>query len=282
MISLNSVHSELFELVNSGVNHSDTRNKKLNERLDYLDYSVQGLAEGFPQFDPFPAHASAVSPRDAQIGMVCILQMRTTFMRMLTHFRCLSSASALSSSPRSAQSLIALTKSLVDMYGKMVLVAGPEGVNRLWGPLADRYLMGSISCMFLAATYNPTLYGPQCRHAFHNALDLLMASPYRRAGSTTKPWCSLDDLRIIGEKIEMASLQDSTPPGMVSDSEITGIGSWDLQPSVSDDTTFISYDATEDDYLAILGVASNGPPFTNQMRYIPASMYSQYPLAEVG
>ncbi|SPO03693.1 uncharacterized protein DNG_06376 [Cephalotrichum gorgonifer] len=276
MLRANSILAEIFELINSVPIRRSSRNREGDERLQYLDFRVQSMEEQITQIELFPAHSGMQPPPALQAVISCIIGMRLTFMRMLTHFRCLSSSSAWAGNPQSAQILISMAKSLVDWYRKTVASAGSEGINRLWGPLTDRYLMGSTSCMFLAAAYDPAVYGPQCRYHFHTALDLLMASSHRRAASTTKPWCSLDDMRKISGKIQMAPLEESRPNGTPSGSDADGSMVCGIPPAAPDDASFMWFEPSADDYLAFLGISTStqdSPEGPSQMPFPPIPMY---------
>lgn len=77
--------------------------------------------------------------------------------------------------------------------------------------------MGSVSCVFLAASYGPNKYGPLDYSDFHSALNVLSQSEFRLSELNSKIWCTLDDLRSIGESIRMPPPEQS--PEIVTSSE---------------------------------------------------------------
>lgn len=259
MVHVNVIQAELFELIRTAKAESGSyKSKEVNDRMDYLDHRIQKLAEETSRVDLFPPDC-IVKPSPAErIVLESFFQMRTTYLRMLAHFRSLSSRKALACRPQSAEATITLPKSLVALYGKMMHAAGHQGLNRLEGPLADRFIMGSASCMFLAASCNPSEYGPICRAAFHTAIDFLVASPYTGPGSKPRLWCSLDEMRRLGELIQMPTPDKPTPTAssMDASSESTAGDLLDIPPHCDEDDMFGTFDATEDNYMAILGMVS--------------------------
>ncbi|KAK2609985.1 hypothetical protein N8I77_003449 [Diaporthe amygdali] len=258
MVDLNIIQAELFELISTTKGETiGYRSKEINDRMDYLDHRIQKLAEETSRVDLFSPDSLVVPPPADRVVLESFFQMRTTYLRMLAHFRSLSSCKALACRPQSAETTIALPKALVELYGKMAHAAGPRGVSQLWGPLADRFIMGSASCMFLAACCNPNAYGPVCRVAFHTAIDYLLASPYTGSGSKPRLWCSLDEMRRLGETIQMPTPDKPTPQALSADSssDATAVELLDLPQGVEDDI-FGAFDATEDNYMAILGMVS--------------------------
>lgn len=259
MVNLNVIQAELFELIRTTKAESGGyKSKEINDRMDYLDHRIQKLAEETSRIDLFPPDCVVVPPPAERVVLESFFQMRTTYLRMLAHFRSLSSCKALACRPQSAEATIALPKALIALYGKMMHAAGHHGLNRLEGPLADRFIMGSASCMFLAASCNPSAYGPICRVAFHAAIDFLVASPYTGAGSKPRLWCSLDEMRRLGELIQMPTPDKPTPNavGMDASSESTAVDLLDIPPQCVEDDIFGTFDATEDNYMAILGMVS--------------------------
>ncbi|KAH8771718.1 hypothetical protein F5883DRAFT_713106 [Diaporthe sp. PMI_573] len=252
MVNLNVIQAELFELIRTTKAESGGyKSKETNDRMDYLDHRIQKLAEETSRIDLFPPDCIVVPPPAERVVLESFFQMRATYLRMLAHFRSLSSCKALACRPQSAEATIALPKALVALYGKMMHAAGHQGLNRLEGPLADRFIMGSASCMFLAASCNPTAYGPICRAAFHAAIDFLVASPYTGAGSKPRLWCSLDEMRRLGELIQMPTPDKPTPNaiGMDASSESTAVDLLDISGQCVEDDIFGTFDATEDNYM---------------------------------
>lgn len=266
MVHLNIIQAELFELISTSKAESGGyKSKEINDRMDYLDHRIQKLADETSRVDLFPPDSLVVPPPAERVVLESFFQMRTTYLRMLAHFRSLSSCKALACRPQSAEATIALPKALVALYGKMTHAAGHQGLTRLEGPLADRFIMGSASCMFLAASCNPSAYGPICRAAFHAAIDFLIASPYTGSGSKPRLWCSLDEMRRLGETIQMPTPDKPTPPNAVgtdASSESTAVELLDLHAQGVEDDIFGTFDATEDNYMAILGMV------TTQLDYL--------------
>ncbi|KAK7725536.1 hypothetical protein SLS63_008140 [Diaporthe eres] len=261
---------KLFELISTSKAESGGyKSKEINDRMDYLDHRIQKLADETSRLDLFPPDSPVIPPPAERVVLESFFQMRTTYLRMLAHFRSLSSCKALACRPQSAETTIALPKALIALYGKMTHAAGHQGLTRLEGPLADRFIMGSASCMFLAASCNPGAYGPICRSAFHAAIDFLTASPYTGSASKPRLWCSLDEMRRLGETIQMPTPDKPTPPnlsaagGTDASSESTAVELLDMQHAQGvEDDIFGTFDATEDNYMAILGMV------TTQLDYL--------------
>ena len=266
MVDLNFIQAELFELISASKAESGGyKSKEMNDRMDYLDHRIQRLAEETSRVDLFPPDSIVVPPPAERVVLESFFQMRTTYLRMLAHFRSLgSSCKALAGRPQAAETTIALPKALVALYEKMTHAAGHQGLSRLEGPLAVRFIMGSASCMFLAASCNPGAYGPVFCAAFHAAIDLLLASPYAGSGPKPSPWCSLDEMRRLGETIQMPTPDKPTPnaAGTDASSELSAVELLDINPQDVEDDIFGTFDATEDNYMAILGMV------TTQLDYL--------------
>lgn len=258
MLRLNGINAELFELINPISNRHSHSNREVTERLNYLEFRVQAIEEQVKQSELFPCRDDIHPRTTVQAVMARMLKMRMTVLKLLANFRCLRSSNAMMDNLASAQTLITLAKSLVEQYRDTVAAAGPEGISPLWGSLADRFLVGAISSMFLAAVYHPSVYGPQCRHSFHTALDLMTASPRHKAESKITSWCSLGDLRKISEDIQMAPLNTSPSDRTSTDEGFVDGVSCSTQPSDSDDISFMSLEPLPDHYLALLDRAFPG------------------------
>ncbi|KFY86577.1 hypothetical protein V500_07540 [Pseudogymnoascus sp. VKM F-4518 (FW-2643)] len=244
MIGLNRIHSEIVELVNS----SAPENKETDERAEYLDFRVQKLVESIPQSGFFPPESTVVPLHSKQVALETFFQLRTSHIRMLTHIRSLSSSHALAYRPRSARTLISLAKSTVDLHVKAIKHGG---VDRLLRPTLDKLLMSSISCMFLAASYDPSEYGPMCCNDFHAALNTLSQSEFRLNRLNSNIWCTLDDLRTMGNSIQMPTPEQS--PVMMTSSEGPSTGLDVIQQQFVEEDFFGTFESTDHDLLAVFG-----------------------------
>lgn len=279
MVHLNIIQAELFGLISTSKAESGGyKSKEINDRMDYLDHRIQKLADETSRLDLFPPDSPVTPPPASRVVLESFFQMRTTYLRMLAHFRSPGSCRALARGPppppQSAEATAATTalpRALVALYGRMAHAAGAQGLTRLEGPLADRFIMGSASCMFLAASCNPAAYGPVCRSAFHAAIDFLTASPYTGSASSSRLWCSLDEMRRLGGTIQMPTPDEPPPPGTSAasavgtdaSSESTAVELLDMRHAQGvEDDIFGTFDATEDNYMAILGMV------TTQLDYL--------------
>lgn len=259
MLDLNSIQAELFELVSTSKSEiGGYKSKEINDRMDYLDHRIQRVGEEKSRVEMFSRDSLVVPPPVEQTVLETFFRMRTTYLRMLADFRSLGSCKALASKSQSAETTIAFPEALVELYGTMASAAGPGGLSRLWGPLADRFIMGSASCMFLAASCNPNAYGPVCRVAFHAAIDYLLVSPYTGSGSKPRLWCSLDEMRRLGETIQVPTPDKPTPTAVGTDSpsDATAVELLGPPQDSVEDHVFGTFDTTENNYMAILGMAT--------------------------
>ncbi|KAH6694792.1 hypothetical protein BKA61DRAFT_584130 [Leptodontidium sp. MPI-SDFR-AT-0119] len=244
MIGLSRIHSEIVELVNS----STRETKENDERAEYLDFRVQKLVEGITQNEFFPPDSAAVPLPSRQIALKALFHLRTSHVRMLTHIRSLSSSQALACRPQSARTLVSLAKFTVDLHAKSIKLGG---ISRLLRSTFDKLLMGSISCMFLAASHDPKEYGPMCCSHFHTALNILSQSEFRLNGWHSKIWCTLDDLRTIGESIQMPTPEQLLV--VVNSSEEPSTGIKDIQRPFAEEDFFGTFESTDNELLAIFG-----------------------------
>lgn len=252
MNDLTRVHVELAGLSKASPPvESDSKEK--TERLEFLDFRVQKLAESFPKDEIPPPASSGPDLATSKEVLEGIYQLRANQIRMFPHIRSLSSAAALNQRLQSAQMLVSLAISSVDLHERIFTASGARGVSHLWRSLMDLLLMGSVSCMFLAASYKPAEYGPACHEAFHRGIDMLQQSPHQSKTVRQRMWCSLGDLRRIGESIQLHS-PDRTPPAFCSTSgssasaELLG-----LHDRHADDDIFASYETLNHDFLTDFG-----------------------------
>lgn len=133
--------------------------------------------------------------------------------------------------------------------------------------------------MFLAASYDPNEYGPMCCSDFHTALNTLSQSEFRLNGLNSKIWCTLDDLRTIGESIQMPTPEQS--PVMVTSSEGPSTGLKDIQRQFVEEDFFGAFESTDHELLAVFGDAnSRNLDSLNMSSYID-SMYDESALPPV-
>ncbi|KAJ9497397.1 hypothetical protein H2202_007201 [Exophiala xenobiotica] len=209
MVRVNRLHSEIVELINSS---PGLGTKEIDERAEFLGYRLQKLVEIIHESEMFPPESPEPLPPPAtRTVMEAFVTLRTTHIRMLTHMRSLSSFETFSLRPQSVQILISLAISSVDLHGKIVFAGGDEGASRLLRTTIDKLLTVCVSCMFLAASYDPQVYGPICRNAFHTAINILsQAQSLPNEHSSKTMLSSLADLRRMGESIQMPALDRST------------------------------------------------------------------------
>ncbi|KAB5581283.1 hypothetical protein GE09DRAFT_1085775 [Coniochaeta sp. 2T2.1] len=224
MLGLDRVHTEITRF-NGAVSPSGS--KETSEQTEIFDYRIQKLVDNIFEKGLFPFHTPDTPSPAVQTTMSSILRLRSNQVRMQAYTRYLSNAWDGSSYQNQAIcTVVSLAKSSVDIYMEM------HRASLLWRPLADRLLVGSVSCMFLVASQNPSEYGPPCRTAFQTAIDRLEQSSYELNGSESEVWNSLDDLRKLGGKIQMPPLDESTaadaPPPSYFDSSTVFNGDLDF------------------------------------------------------
>ena len=250
MVRLNRIHGEIVEVVNSspalGIKETD-------ERAELLGYRLEKLAESINESPIFP-HASPepLPPLALQTVMNAFVTLRTIHIRMLTHIRSLSSPKTFSCRSQSARILISLAISSVSLHVKIIAAGGDRGINRLLQSTIYRFLTVSVSCMFLAASYAPQVYGPICCKAFHTAIDILSQVPPSITGHGLDNICSsLGDLREIGESIQMPALDKSlpnvSPIGM--DRRSAPMQIQQMDPDFSQDDVFTPQEITDHEFL---------------------------------
>lgn len=265
MVALNRIHAEIIELINS----SSTEKKESDERAEYLDFRVQKLVEGIPQTGFFPPESAVVHQSSRQMALKALFQLRTNHIRMLTHIPSLSSAQALACRPRSARTLISLARSTVELHTATIMV---DGVSRFIRPIFDKILMGSVSCMFLAASYDPGEYGPMCSNDFHSALDTLSQCDFSLSGLKSKIWCTLEDLRSIGQSIQMPTPEQSPAVATSAEGYSTCLG--DMQQQFAAGDFLGSFKGPDHDLLAaVFGDSHQGASDSSIMS---SYMYSAY------
>ncbi|KAF5010517.1 hypothetical protein FDECE_3334 [Fusarium decemcellulare] len=201
MLALNRVHAEIIRF-NAAA--PATGGKETDEQTEIFDYRVQKLVENIRGKGLFSTQAAVLPSTEVQNVMSSILQLRANNVRILAYTRYLSPSDASPHKTQPLHQLISLAMASVDVC------LGMSSASALWRPLIDRLLMASVSCMFLAVSQNSAKYGPLCRKAFHTAIDALNLSSYKFTESESEVWCSLDDLRRLGRKIQMPPLDE--PP----------------------------------------------------------------------
>lgn len=202
MVRLDRIHSEIIEFANSSQSLST---KDVNERAELLGYRLDKYMESLDKEEILPLQLSEPLPLPTtQAVMQAFIALRTNHIRMFTDIRCLSSPEIFISRPKSAHALISRAISSVDFHSNIVAAGGDIGITSLLQSTVYKLLTTSLSCMFLAASYNPPVFGPLCCRAFHTAIDILSKTP--RPPSTSGMdtlWSSLEDLRIMGESVQM-------------------------------------------------------------------------------
>lgn len=138
-------------------------------------------------------------PVEVQNVMTSILRLRANQIRTSAYIHHVNdSCDDEFNNDQIMDTVVSLAISSVDIY----LSIGDD-ISLLWRPLADRLLMHSISCMFLAASKDSLKYGPLCRKSFHAAIDRLIQSGYNPSKSESVSWCSLDDMRNLAGQMQM-------------------------------------------------------------------------------
>ncbi|KAH6661746.1 hypothetical protein B0J14DRAFT_663192 [Halenospora varia] len=214
MVKLNLIHSDVVEHHNS---MSKCGGKETDERAEFLEFQIQKLMESAREIQLFPPESKVLPSPATQRTMETFITLRTTQIKMLTQVRSLSSSQALSGRPQRAHALISRAIFTVETHAKLISAVGYREVARLFRSMMDRFLMESVSCMLLAASYSPKAYGVMCRNAFHTALDILGQSPHRQRGQNCDAFNSLDDLRRKGETMQMPPLERPFPTVITSD-----------------------------------------------------------------
>ncbi|EKG16243.1 hypothetical protein MPH_06556 [Macrophomina phaseolina MS6] len=221
----------------------EASSKDIAEKAEFLDYRIQKLAEGFPKTEF--AQGKGV--------LKGFHQLRASQVRMFPHISSVSSVETMSQRPASAKMLTSLAITSVEQAEDIISSAGPAGVSRLWRPMIDLLLMGSVSCMFLAACHKPLEYGPICAHAFHRGIGLLQQSPYPLSNSRTRMWCSLDELQSIGERIHL-HCPGRTSPDLCGTSEAAAsAGTLSSQHTFGHNDLFSTLSTLNQDFLMDLG-----------------------------
>ncbi|KAI0536255.1 hypothetical protein GGR58DRAFT_403453 [Xylaria digitata] len=212
------VDRALGEIAALGDSSLSPEQKELKDRSEFLAYRLEKLVENVQDLDFFPFDISARLPPATQAVMQQFIAIRITHVRMLAHMRYIKAPEAFSCCSQSARSLISLAISLVDQQQKLFSASGETSVSRLLRSLLERFLRMSVSVLIVAASYNPQVYAPRCRIAFHRAMDLLTTLQSPRDDHNPSPIisCSLVELRKIGERIMPATSHvsvDSVPLG---------------------------------------------------------------------
>ncbi|KAH7201144.1 hypothetical protein DER44DRAFT_433778 [Fusarium oxysporum] len=201
MLALNRVHTEIIHF---NATAPPSGNRETDGQAEVFDYRLQRLVENMFSKGLSPTHASTRTTLEIQSTMCSIVQLRANQIRVLAYMRILSACDNSAHKTQPLQQLISLAVSSVD------ICLGMPPISLLWRHLVGRLLMASLSSMFLAVSQNPTKYGPLCRKPFHMAIDHLESASYNLAESEFEVWCSLDDLRRLGRKIQMPPLDE--PP----------------------------------------------------------------------
>ncbi|ETS80205.1 hypothetical protein PFICI_07734 [Pestalotiopsis fici W106-1] len=202
MLGLNRIHTEV---INFNAAARQGSNQEMDEQIEMYDYRTQKLMDKICAKGLFPASVSDTPPVEVQNTMTSMLQLRANQIRMSAHIRYLSNSyDGESNKDQAIHTIVSLAMSSVDVY------LGMLDTSLLWRPLADRLLMHSTSCMFLAASQDSSKYGPLCRKSFHTAIDCLTRSSYRPTESASG--CSLDDMRSVAGKIQMPPFDESPAP----------------------------------------------------------------------
>ncbi|KAF2963902.1 hypothetical protein GQX73_g9662 [Xylaria multiplex] len=210
------VDRALGEIAALGDSSLTPEQKELEDRSEFLAYRLEKLVENVQDLGFFPLDALARLPPATQAVMQQFIGIRITHVRMFAHMRYIRAPEAFSCCSQSARSLISLAISSVDQHQSLFSASGETGVSRLLRSLLERFLRVSVSVLIVAASYNPQVYAPRCRIAFHRAIDLLtkFQSPQGDNNPSTIISCSLIELRNIGERVMPATSHlsvDSAP-----------------------------------------------------------------------
>lgn len=211
MLGLNRVHTEV---ANFNATTPHTSNQDMEEQTEVYDHRTRRFVDKILAKGLFPAGMPGTPPVEVQNAMTSIFQLRANQIRTSAYIHYLSNSyDGEFNNDQIMYTIVSLAISSVDIYLSIA-----DDISLLWRPLADRLLMHSISCMFLAASKDPQKYGPLCRKSFHAAIDRLIQSDYKPSKSESVSWCSLDDMRSLAGKIQMP------PCGELPDSAQTSSG----------------------------------------------------------
>ncbi|KAI0468465.1 hypothetical protein F4859DRAFT_205157 [Xylaria cf. heliscus] len=265
MVRVDRVLGEIMALMNSSPGPG---RKEIDERLEFLAYRLEKIVENVQDVTLFPAEILARLPPTTQVVMQQIIAIRITHARMLARIKCVKDLEAFSCRSQSAHSLVSLAISSIDQHQKVFSTISEIGATRAFRFLLERLLGMSVSVLIAAASYNPQVYAPKCRSAFHTALDLL--TTFQSQGPSTIISCSLAKLRKIGERIHM--------PAIVVPGDLDGcqIEETSLSPSSPVYTQFDFLEpctSADHEFSSLLGnPSSNWEPELSNNEFIEAIM----------
>ncbi|KAL2849852.1 hypothetical protein BJY01DRAFT_245789 [Aspergillus pseudoustus] len=203
MIALDGIHTEVLKsssfLVPTG------GNRELDEQREILDYRAQKLADNFtahglfrPYSEPFPSPA-------VQHVMESFIQLRAHQIRILAHMPYIMTPGAVSHRYLLQQQVVSLVISATKQCLSLSCKPGLDRASRLFKPIIDRLLLNAVSCMLLAVSQDSARYGQICSPVFNEAIRYLGQSYHKTLHADS--W-SVDDLRLLGEKMQMPSPKD--------------------------------------------------------------------------
>lgn len=164
-------------------------------KLDYLDFRLKNIETTYGI-----ESSRSQAPTTAQVHTKIFVNLRANHLRFLVRRGCLSSAQVAASRRKSVEALMIANEENVWLCQK-TKENGP--IPTLLQSTFHHFLMAAISSMFLAMTYDPTIYRPRCERPFNAGLEILEDLPYKLRGTDARHRYSMTNFRRLAAKASL-------------------------------------------------------------------------------
>lgn len=212
MIDYGCVNSEIFSLVTKPARPG----AKEQQLRCFLEFRLLSLVE---KFDTLLSKADPNGLLDIRQDDQLLRNMKVSFSARVNHARNLLRIFQLQAAggvQNDAESANIVTKAACETISLCSPLIKESAALSSLRTTFDFFIYASLAAILLIVSQAPDTYGEKCRHAFHEAVDILETSPFRLF--TPRKLCfTFNQLREIAERINMPREQALSPQLFVDD-----------------------------------------------------------------
>lgn len=166
MISLDRNLSETWNVVN----HSPSRSRNSEERVEFLNFQLQKIVDRIPTGDFESLESTVAPPLWLQAGLKKFCHLRVHHIKFLIQISAYGSIRDAISNPTSTDSVVTAAIKSIDLHFEM---ENSGGISPLMLPIMTKLLLTSLSIMMFIVSCRPNEYMPLCRKPFETATSIL-------------------------------------------------------------------------------------------------------------
>jgi len=210
MISLTDIGSNVWKAVDLFKSSED--HKQSAEQMHALDFDLTKWYSNLPlslQYNT-AAHDPTIAPADRSVyRLQLLLYLRRNQMQIMIYRPVLHSAN-LGSYLTEAQSVVDIAKDTISL---LAYINQTSDIYQTQQITFNHFLVSALGVLFLAAANSPAQFAENCRHEFHQALELVRGLSADSFVSK-RLWTTIKGLKNVAPK--MGLLADSEPVGNLS------------------------------------------------------------------